>query len=120
MGGETEQTTTALAKKIAHCFDREGVPETSSTDEIVIALYHAHLPKLDDYDFVAHDPEASRVTYTGHPALEEAFTTIYEPHDQLVEQFDGLISGLSESFRSAKPENDRPVGWPHHWSQHHG
>lgn len=114
---EPEQTTTTLARKIAHSRDRERAPETRSIDEIAVALHHLHLPKLVGFDLIEHDPETSRVVYTEHPALEEVFTILYEPDDYIVEKFGGLLSGMTESFRATKRDQGRALGWPHHWRQ---
>lgn len=117
--GETEQTVTTLARKIGRCRDREGSPETNPIEEIVTALHHAHLPKLAGYGHIEYDPETSRVLYTGHPALEEVLTIIYEPDDYIIDKLDGFLTGLQDSRRSANSDSDLPAGWPHHWKQHH-
>lgn len=117
--GEPDQSVPALARKVARHHDTGSTPGTVSVDDVALALHHVHLPLLADYDLVAYDPASSRVTYAEHAALETVLSTIYEPDETLVEKFDGLLSGLRESYDAADPGPGRSTGWPHHWRCHH-
>lgn len=116
---EAVMSVPTLARKIAHCRDQADPMEADSIDEIAVVLQHSHLPKLAGSDLLEYDRQASRVTYTGHPTLEEVLAIIYEPDDHLIDKYDGVLSGLLDSYRAAEPELGRPAEWPH-WGQYHG
>ncbi|WP_254810077.1 DUF7344 domain-containing protein [Natronosalvus amylolyticus] len=42
-----------------------------SKDEIQVALYHIHLPKLEEAGVIEHDQRSETVRYWTHPSLEE-------------------------------------------------
>lgn len=44
---------------------------TGTSDELVAELHHVHLPKLQQANLVAYDPDAGGVTYLSHPELED-------------------------------------------------
>ncbi|MFC6824106.1 DUF7344 domain-containing protein [Halopelagius fulvigenes] len=105
----------ALAGEVLRRETGDSDPDTDDIRRVELQLHHAHLPKLDDANFVAYDAETGRAEYADHPALEAVFTTIHEPEPNLVDRFDGFLGGMKASYRrSADEANDR-LEWPHFW-----
>lgn len=117
---ERDFSRPTLAKKIARCCCRKGVPETTSIKDITIALHHAHLPKLVNHNLITYDAATLQVGSTEHPTLGKILTIIYERDNSLISSDDGLLSGLRTSYRTAKPVLRRSDNWPHHWRPHMG
>ena len=123
----TPMARSELARKILHRETGTNEPETATDDpdsaaveDVVAALYHLHLPRLADADFVEYERESGHATYADHPALEATLEIIYEPDEHLVEKFDGFLGGLGASYRQSRDVGDS-ANWPHFWGDpHHG
>ncbi|RDI72213.1 DUF7344 domain-containing protein [Halopelagius longus] len=77
--------------------DADTNPDADDVRRVEFRLHHVHLPKLDDADFVAYDPERGRVSYADHPALETVFAAVHEAGVDPADGFDDLSAecGLS-------------------------
>lgn len=112
---------TALAREVAGRTTERTDPDPEAVEAVDVSLRHAHLPALDDADFVEYDRETSSVAYAAHPALEEVFAVIHSPDEQLVDRFDGFLDGLGSAAARAREGTDGKLDWPHFWKRpHHG
>lgn len=59
-----EENTSVPLEEIADAIasGRASIDEPDSPDQVVAALHHVHLPKLDDADVVSYDTETKTVT----------------------------------------------------------
>lgn len=55
------------AEVAAHETDDDVAPSASDVDDVGTALYHRHLPKLQDANLIEYDPVGGTVSYTGPP-----------------------------------------------------
>ena len=119
--GQRSISKAALAREI---FQREEdtEPRQESVNEIVVALSHIHLPKLDDVNIIEYNPTTERVAYTGHSGLEELISLFHGPTNSVVERLDEFLGGLLTTYTDASKNNvDDPLGWPSSWSDsYHG
>jgi len=114
-------TQTDLAREFLRSDETEFEPDQNAVDDVLASLHHVHLPALGDAGLVEYDRKASRVAYTGHPAVEEIFTIIYEPDTCLADSYDGFFKGLKAGIDKLKQETDTEAEWPDAWrNSHHG
>ena len=111
----------ALAREIIQR-EEDTEPGQESVNEIVVALSHIHLPKLDGVDIIEYNPATERVAYMGHSGLEELILLFNRPTNSVVERLDGFLGGLLTTYTNASGNSmDDPLGWPSSWSHsHHG
>lgn len=117
--GEGERSSSALAREVRRCRDAEGSPDPAAVEDVAVALRHVHLPKLSDLGFVAYDADRDGVRYTGGSVLETVLAVIYERDEDIVDKYDGFLSGLGDSYRPAGSGRGDPAGWPHGWGESH-
>lgn len=119
--GRDTMERNALAKEILRYREREGGADSVTKEDVAVALHHSHLPKLSERDIIEYRTETERAIYTHHPALEEVFTTIYTPEDQVTDKLDEFLRGLHHSYQETEQETRHLVNWPHEWgSPHYG
>lgn len=106
---------TTLARELLRRETGDPDPDPSVVNDVIGSLYYAHLPKLENANLIECDPETGRSTYTGHPALEEVFTIIYEPDKRLVEAYDEFFEGLEAAYRTFTRRTSGEADWPHFW-----
>lgn len=104
-----------LARELLRADDLGRGSCSNAVDNELVLLCHFHLPALSDADLIEYDRETARATYTGHPALEEIFTIIYEPDDRLVDSCNGFLEGMNAAFNELTRGTGTEVGWPHSW-----
>ena len=112
---QTSMTRRDLAREILHSDKTDLDPDRVSVNSLITALYHVHLPVLDDAGFVDYDRETDRATYLSHSALEEVFTIIYEPDERLVDSYDGFFAGLEAAYKGWRPGAGTEAEWPRSW-----
>lgn len=106
-----------LTRELLRSNETDLEPGSDTVDDVLVSLSHNHLPALDDAGLIEYDWETGRAAYTGHPAVEEVFTIIYEPDKRLVESYDGFFEGLEAAYNKLIQETDTKVGWPHAWRE---
>lgn len=108
-----------LARKVrAHREDESG-SKTESADRLLASLYHTHLPKLAEAEFIEYDHETGQIQYANHPVLEEVFAIMYEPDEHLAERIGGFFDELNSSLGRGKPGRRSEVRWPDFWRRPH-
>lgn len=115
----TSLTRRELASRLLRSAETDLEPDTNAVEDVTTALYHVHLPVIDDAGLIEYDPETGRTTYTGHPALEEVFAMIYEPDKRLADSCDGFFGGLEAAYKELRQGTKQGTGgeatWPHFW-----
>lgn len=120
-GEEPSMSRAELAREILRRAPEATDPDPATVEEVTTSLHHVHLPTLDDMDLLEYDSATGHATYTGHPALEEVITIIYETDRSAVEKLGGFLEGLSDSYGRASRGTSDQLEWPHFWREpHHG
>jgi len=114
-------TTTELAKEIRHKEVELTGRQPSGVDDLIVSLYHHHLPALAEKDLLDYDRDTSRAAYENHAALETVFRIICEPPECITNKLDGFLDGLQEPLQKARQDGTEQGDWPHFWREpHHG
>jgi len=114
-------TQSDLARELLRSDETDFEPDRNLVDDVLVSLHHVHLPALADAGFIEFDRETERATYTGHPAVEEVFTIIYEPNTYLADSYDGFFEGMKAGIDKLKQEKGTEAEWPDAWrNPHHG
>ncbi|MCL7419199.1 MAG: hypothetical protein M8354_15390, partial [Halalkalicoccus sp.] len=61
--------------------DSAGDPTPEKYDRVALSLYHTHLPKTADADFIEYDAEEGVITVHGTPTEFDAVLTVAEVFD---------------------------------------
>lgn len=118
---QTSMSKTALAREILQSEQSDTEPTQEAVNELLIALSHIHLPKLDDANIIEYNSETKRAAYTKHTGLEELITLIQRPNSRFVERLDEFFEGLLTTYINTSKNTDDPFGWPTSWSDpYHG
>lgn len=112
---QESMTRRDIARELLRSANTEIQPDRDVLDDAIVTLHHIHLPALVDAGLVEFNPQTNRAAYTGHPAVEEIFTILYEPRESLVDSYDGFFKGLGAASEKLGSESSVEVGWPHFW-----
>jgi hypothetical protein len=113
---QTPISKTTLARETLQLEQSDTEPTQEAMNELLVALSHIHLPKLDDTNIIEYNPETERIAYTKHSGLEELITLIQRPDSRVVERLDEFLGGLLTAYTTASKNTDDPFGWPTSWS----
>lgn len=112
---DTSMTLTDLARELVRADASILTPDPQTVKEVLVPLYHIHLPALDNDGLVEFDIETGRATYVDHPGVEEIFTIILEPETHLADSGNEFFQGLGNASQTLNKEINEMANWPHSW-----